>query len=87
MNTTATATTIKRSTIFTTRDGQQFDSMAEAQLHEASLDLLAIFIKKGFVNDGGVKAVCRALATHYGEFSDALTKLKVRAGQVNKAKK
>lgn len=83
---TNTTTTIKKSTIFTTRDGQKFENMQEAQLHEASLDLLSVFIKEGFINDGGVKSVCMALATHYDKYSAALARLKDKAQRVQKTK-
>lgn len=56
-------------------DQTTFTDLREAKRHEASLDLMRIFMEEGFHNDGALKRFCIAFADNFDKIKPVLKQL------------
>lgn len=70
--------TISKTTVYKTRDGESFDTLLDAEIHELSLDLGAAAIKQGVSLSPEIKQLCRKIAKNYGEFEEILRQIKLK---------
>lgn len=66
---------IIKTTCYKTRDGQAFDDILAAQIHETALDLTGVCIAQGFENGGQIKLLCLSIAKNFDKYEAALTKI------------
>jgi hypothetical protein len=68
---------IKKTTVYKTRDNEDFDTLLEAEAHELSLDIAAVAISQGVHNSPEVRLLCQKIAKNYSAFVDVFHQIKL----------
>lgn len=69
---------IKTRKTFVATDNTEFFEEGAAKDHEDGLEVMRIFMKHGFRNNGELKNLCVDMVKTFDEFSDILTKVRSR---------